>query len=72
VATVLKESADPKALLKTVVNRITPDPGTLECQLYYQLPRWLCVAFPKGIDSGRLGAILTPRWLIPGWNAGYA
>ena len=39
VATVLKESADPKALLKTVVNRITLDPGTLECQIHYQLPK---------------------------------
>jgi len=47
VATVLKESADPKALLKTVVNRVTLDPGTLECQIHYQLPRWLCVASPR-------------------------
>ena len=50
VATVLKESADPKALLKTVVNRITLDPGTLECQIHYQLPRWLCVASPRGFE----------------------
>ena len=42
VASVLKESADLKALLKTVVSRITLDPGTLECQIHYQLPKWLC------------------------------
>jgi len=51
VATVLKESADPKALLKTVVSRITLDPGTLECQIHYQLPRWLCMASPRDSDS---------------------
>lgn len=50
VATVLKESADPKALLKTVVSRITLDPGTLECQIHYQLPRWLCMASPRGFE----------------------
>ena len=50
VATVLKEAADPKALLKTVVGRITLDPGTLACQIHYQLPRWLCVASPGGFE----------------------
>lgn len=39
-ATVLKEAVDPKALLNTVVSRITLDPDTLECQIHYQLPRW--------------------------------
>lgn len=42
VATVPKESANPKAWLKTVVSRITLDQETLECQIHYQLPRWLC------------------------------
>jgi hypothetical protein len=51
VATVLKEAADPKALLATVVDRITLDPDTLECQIHYRLPKWLCVASPRGNDS---------------------
>ena len=50
VATVLKEAADPKALLKTVVGRITLDPGTLACQIHYQLPRWLSMASPRGFE----------------------
>ena len=32
VATILKDAVEPKALLNTVVSRITLDPGTHECQ----------------------------------------
>jgi hypothetical protein len=50
VAAILRESADPKALLKTVVGRITLDPDTMACQIHYQLPRWLSVASPRGFE----------------------
>lgn len=49
VAVVLRESADPKALLKTVVSRITLDPDSMACQIHYQLPSELraCISrFP--------------------------
>ncbi len=50
VATVLKDAADPKTLLATVVDRITLDPDTLECQIHYRLPKWLCMASPRGFE----------------------
>ena len=39
-----------KALLNTVVSRITLDPDTHECQIHYQLPMWLNVASPRGFE----------------------
>ena len=50
VAAIVRESADPKAILKTVVGRITLDPDTMACQIHYQLPRWLSVASPRGFE----------------------
>jgi site-specific DNA recombinase len=50
VATFLKDAVEPKALLNTVVSRITLDPGTHECQIHYQLPMWLSMASPRGFE----------------------
>ena len=50
VATILKDAVEPKALLNTVVSRITLDPDTHECQIHYQLPMWLNVASPRGFE----------------------
>ena len=50
IATILREAVEPTALLKTVVSKITLDPGTHECQIHYELPRWLSVASPRGFE----------------------
>ncbi len=65
----LTEIADPTALLKSCVDKITLDPATLECQIAYRLdiPNRLSMASPRGRTAWpvRACANLTLNRLVP-------
>lgn len=70
MAAVVRDSADPKALLKTVVGRITLDPDTMACQIHGMgLPAsrsarssHIASACPIPAEQPVLAAICFPRW----------